>query len=286
MFASLLRECRSRCSSTRLFPACDLLLSRCPTHSDSGSINRGDNDGNVLALSCARASSLAALLIGIGRERAKHAAARPTPRKRRPPRPTEADAGRGNRRHRLAHPPRPAEPGRADRVRRPGRHRQDRPQLDQRRAPAPAQLGRRPQQQVQQFGQPRQSARRRRRRRRRGRDRPALPRLAPRARAGRRHPLRQRRLGSAASRARPTSTPFPKARSSASRCCRTALRRSTARTRSPAWSTSSPRAAEGLRSPRAQLGGYDEGDGFTQNYQLSWGNGGDGPLKSSSAAIM
>ena len=29
----------------------------------------------------------------------------------------------------------------------------------------------------------------------------------------------------------------------------------------------------------AQLGGYDEGDGFTQNYQLSWGNGGDGPLQ-------
>ena len=27
----------------------------------------------------------------------------------------------------------------------------------------------------------------------------------------------------------------------------------------------------------AQLGGYDEGDGFTQNYQLSWGNGSDGP---------
>jgi iron complex outermembrane receptor protein len=30
----------------------------------------------------------------------------------------------------------------------------------------------------------------------------------------------------------------------------------------------------------AQLGGYlDEGDGFTQNYQLSWGNGDSGPLK-------
>ena len=30
----------------------------------------------------------------------------------------------------------------------------------------------------------------------------------------------------------------------------------------------------------AQLGSYlDEGDGFTQNYQLSWGNGGDGPLQ-------
>ena len=29
----------------------------------------------------------------------------------------------------------------------------------------------------------------------------------------------------------------------------------------------------------AQLGGYDRGDGFTQNYQLSWGNGGDGPLQ-------
>jgi iron complex outermembrane receptor protein len=28
----------------------------------------------------------------------------------------------------------------------------------------------------------------------------------------------------------------------------------------------------------AQLGGYDRGDGFTQNYQLSWGNGRDGPL--------
>ena len=29
----------------------------------------------------------------------------------------------------------------------------------------------------------------------------------------------------------------------------------------------------------AQLGGYDRGDGFTQNYQLSWGNGGDGPFQ-------
>ena len=29
----------------------------------------------------------------------------------------------------------------------------------------------------------------------------------------------------------------------------------------------------------AQLGGYDRGDGFTQNYQLSWGNGRDGPLR-------
>ncbi len=27
----------------------------------------------------------------------------------------------------------------------------------------------------------------------------------------------------------------------------------------------------------AQLGGYDKGDGFTQNYQISWGNGSDGP---------
>ena len=29
----------------------------------------------------------------------------------------------------------------------------------------------------------------------------------------------------------------------------------------------------------AQLGGYEQGDGFTQNYQLSWGNGSDGPLQ-------
>ena len=43
--------------------------------------------------------------------------------------------------------------------------------------------------------QPRQSARRRRRRRRLGRDRPALSRLAPHARAGRRPALRQRRVG-------------------------------------------------------------------------------------------
>ena len=28
-----------------------------------------------------------------------------------------------------------------------------------------------------------------------------------------------------------------------------------------------------------QWGGYGEGDGFTQNYQLSWGNGSDGPLE-------
>jgi iron complex outermembrane receptor protein len=29
----------------------------------------------------------------------------------------------------------------------------------------------------------------------------------------------------------------------------------------------------------AQLGGYDEGDGYTQNYQISWGNGSDGPTR-------
>jgi iron complex outermembrane receptor protein len=28
-----------------------------------------------------------------------------------------------------------------------------------------------------------------------------------------------------------------------------------------------------------QMGGYEQGDGFTQNYQLSWGNGNDGPLQ-------
>jgi iron complex outermembrane receptor protein len=29
----------------------------------------------------------------------------------------------------------------------------------------------------------------------------------------------------------------------------------------------------------AQLGGYQEGDGYTQNYQISWGNGDEGPLE-------
>ena len=38
------------------------------------------------------------------------------------------------------------------------------------------------------------------------------------------------------------------------------------------------RSQKGLLAT-AQLGGYDDGDGFTQNYQLSWGNGGDGPTQ-------
>ena len=39
------------------------------------------------------------------------------------------------------------------------------------------------------------------------------------------------------------------------------------------------RSQDGLMG-LAQIGGYaEEGDGFTQNYQLSWGNGGDGPLQ-------
>jgi len=38
------------------------------------------------------------------------------------------------------------------------------------------------------------------------------------------------------------------------------------------------RSQDGINAT-AQFGGYGEGDGFTQNYQLSWGNGGDGPLQ-------
>ena len=38
------------------------------------------------------------------------------------------------------------------------------------------------------------------------------------------------------------------------------------------------RKQKGLQAV-AQLGGYDQGDGFTQNYQISWGNGGDGPTQ-------
>lgn len=39
------------------------------------------------------------------------------------------------------------------------------------------------------------------------------------------------------------------------------------------------RSQDGLMG-LAQIGGYaEDGDGFTQNYQLSWGNGGDGPLQ-------
>lgn len=38
------------------------------------------------------------------------------------------------------------------------------------------------------------------------------------------------------------------------------------------------RSQKGVQAS-AQLGIYDEGDGFTQNYQLSWGNGSDGPFR-------
>ncbi len=48
---------------------------------------------------------------------------------------------------------------------------------------------------------------------------------------------------------RPTSTRFPNRPSNASKCCRTALRRSTDPTRSPAWSTSSPRSGRTASTP-------------------------------------
>jgi iron complex outermembrane receptor protein len=38
------------------------------------------------------------------------------------------------------------------------------------------------------------------------------------------------------------------------------------------------RSQKGLQAS-AQFGGYTAGDGFNQNYQLSWGNGSDGPLQ-------
>jgi iron complex outermembrane receptor protein len=38
------------------------------------------------------------------------------------------------------------------------------------------------------------------------------------------------------------------------------------------------RSQRGIQAS-AQLGGYEQGDGFTQNYQLSWGNGDGSPLK-------
>ena len=167
----------------------------------------------------------------------------------------------------------------ADRLRRRRGHRQDRPQLDQRRAPAPAELGRRPQQQVQQSRQPRQSARWRRRRCRRGRDRPSLPRLAARARAGRWHALRQRRFGVAAC---PGSTDLNAIPESAIERIEVLQDGASAIYGSDAIAgvvnIITKRSQDGFDAS-AQLGGYDEGDGFTQNYQVSWGNGSDGPLE-------
>jgi iron complex outermembrane receptor protein len=39
------------------------------------------------------------------------------------------------------------------------------------------------------------------------------------------------------------------------------------------------KSSQGGFEALAQVGGYDEGDGLTQNYQLSWGNGNRGPLR-------
>ena len=112
-----------------------------------------------------------------------------------------------------------AEPGCTDRLRRPGRHRKDGPQLDQRRAAAPAELRWRPRLQVQ-LGQPRQSAGRRRCRRRRGEmatcaiwDRAdscwSTASVTSTARPHRAYPDR------------PTSTRFRRAQSRQLKCCRT-----------------------------------------------------------------
>ena len=48
-------------------------------------------------------------------------------------------------------------------------------------------------------------------------------------------------------------------------------------TRSRVWSTSSPRSARAASSHRRSSAATNKNDGFTQNYQLSWGNGGRRP---------
>ena len=127
--------------------------------------------------------------------------------------------------------------------------------------------------------QSRQPARRRRRRRRRGRNRPALSRLAPRARAGRRPALRQRRLGQRRSRLdRPQLHPRKHDRADRGAAGRRLGDLRLGRDRRRGQHHHQAAARTGFVAS-AQLGDYlDEGDGFTQNYQLSWGNGGDGPL--------
>ena len=79
--------------------------------------------------------------------------------------------------------------------------------------------------------------------------------------------------------ARPTSTRSPKARSSGSKCCRTAPRRSTARTRSPAWSTSSPSGSRRASWPRPRSAAMTRATASPRITSCSWGNGGDGPLQ-------
>ena len=178
-----------------------------------------------------------------------------------------ADRGRGHRRDRLAHrrSARQAGPG-ADAVARgPRAHR---PDLGRRHPAAAAGLRRRDQRQVQLERQLRLPARRRRHRRRRDRGRPALPRLQARAGPGRRRALGQRLVGQRHRRGdRPQHDPARRS-SSASRSSRTARRRSTARTRSPASSTSSRARSSAARCATAYTGGFHQGDGFTQKYDV------------------
>ena len=178
-------------------------------------------------------------------------------------------------RHRLAHPAEPGRAGRSGADRDVRGHRSQRRDLGRGLPAAAADLRLRHQPLQQRERQPRLPAGRRRHRRRRERNRSALPDVEARAGAGGRQALGARLVRRAACPAQSTSTRFPLRRSSASKCCRTALRRSTAPTPSPAWSTSSrSRTSQGFEFETNQAA-YDEGDGYTQDYNLSWGAKGD-----------
>jgi iron complex outermembrane receptor protein len=125
----------------------------------------------------------------------------------------------------------------------------------------------------------RQSAGRRRRRRGRGRDRPSLSELAPRARAGRRPALS---CNGASASGVPGSTDLNSIPESAIERVEVLQDGASAIYGSDAIAgvvniitKSNQRGFVGS----AQAGVYDRGDGLTQNYQLSWGNGDEGPLE-------
>ena len=165
-----------------------------------------------------------------------------------------------NRRNGLAHPPRSSVAGCPDRLRRPGRHAKT--GLNSvndilQRLPSSGgglnskfnnsgNLGNRPTVAVSVPAR---------------QNRSSLPELQARARARRWHPLRQRRVRQRRARGRPTSTPFLKARSSGSRCCRIALPQSTVPTPSRGRQHHH-QAPPGRFMASAQIGEYlDEADG-------------------------
>ena len=182
--------------------------------------------------------------------------------------------------HRIAHPPQSARPAIAGRLRRPAGHPEDRPQLDHRRASAPAERGRRPQHASSTI-------------RATSATRPTAAASAP-ARRKSTFAISARSatlvlvdglrfVNGASASGVPGSVDLNAIPESMIERVEVLQDGASAIYGSDAIAgvvnIITKRRQEGFVAS-AQLGEYlDEGDGFTQNYQLSWGNGDDGPTQ-------